>query len=201
MEYRLLGASGLEVSVLSFGTMTLSGEGRFAAMGNVQTEEARRQIEICIEAGVNLFDTADIYSFGKSEEVLGQALGARRKDIVLATKVFVRLEPDTNKAGLSRRHILEACDEPPPSGNRLHRSLPGPQLRLPHTPGRDSARLRGSDPRREDPLRRLLQLLGLATHEGPVHLGPARDSALHLAADQLFAAGPRRRARTGARRP
>ena len=74
MEYRLLGASGLEVSVLSFGTMTLGGEGRFAAMGNVQAEEARRQVEICIEAGVNVFDTADIYSFGKSEEVLGQAL-------------------------------------------------------------------------------------------------------------------------------
>jgi aryl-alcohol dehydrogenase-like predicted oxidoreductase len=110
MEYRLLGASGLEVSVLSFGTMTLGGEGRFAAMGNVQAEEARRQVEICIEAGVNLFDTADIYSFGKSEEVLGQALGARRKDIVLATKVFVRLEPGANKAGLSRRHILEACE-------------------------------------------------------------------------------------------
>ncbi len=110
MEYRLLGASGLEVSALSFGTMTLGGEGRFAAMGNVQVEEARRQIEICIEAGVNLFDTADIYSFGKSEEVLGQALGARRKDIVLATKVFVGLEPGTNKSGLSRRHILEACD-------------------------------------------------------------------------------------------
>src|ERR1017187_8916146 len=110
MEYRLLGASGLEVSVLSFGTMTLSGEGRFAAMGNVQTEEARRQIEICIEAGVNLFDTADIYSFGKSEEVLGQALGARRKDIVLATKGFNRRSPSTNKVGLSRRQITEACD-------------------------------------------------------------------------------------------
>ncbi|MGA2737608.1 MAG: aldo/keto reductase [Bryobacteraceae bacterium] len=110
MEYRLLGASGLEVSVLSFGTMTLGGEGRFAAIGNVQVAEARRHVEICIEAGVNLFDTADIYSFGKSEEVLGQALGARRKDIVLATKVFVRLEPGANKAGLSRRHILEACD-------------------------------------------------------------------------------------------
>ena len=93
MEYRFLGASGLEVSVLSFGTMTLGGEGRFAAMGNVQVEEARRLVEICIDAGVNLFDTADIYSFGKSEEVLGQALGARRKDIVLATKVFVRSNP------------------------------------------------------------------------------------------------------------
>lgn len=110
MEYRLLGSSGLEVSILSFGTMTLGGEGRFAAMGNVQADEARRQIEICIDAGVNLFDTADIYSLGKSEEVLGQALGSRRKDIVLATKVFNRLEPGTNKAGLSRRHIMEACE-------------------------------------------------------------------------------------------
>jgi aryl-alcohol dehydrogenase-like predicted oxidoreductase len=110
MEYRLLGASGLEVSILSFGTMTLGGEGRFAAMGNVQVEEAGRHVEICIDAGVNLFDTADIYSFGKSEEVLGSALGAHRKDIVLATKVFVRLEPGTNKAGLSRRHIIEACE-------------------------------------------------------------------------------------------
>jgi len=110
MEYRLLGASGLQVSVLSFGTMTLGGEGRFAAMGNVQVEEARRHVEICMEAGVNVFDTADVYSFGKSEEVLGQALGARRKDVVLATKVFVALEPGTNKGGLTRRHILEACD-------------------------------------------------------------------------------------------
>ncbi len=110
MEYRLLGASGLEVSVLSFGTMTLGGEGRFAAMGNVQAEEARRLVDICIDAGINLFDTADIYSLGKSEEVLGEALGARRKEIVLATKAFVRLEPGTNKAGLSRRHIVDACE-------------------------------------------------------------------------------------------
>ena len=110
MELRLLGNSGLEVSALSFGTMTLGGEGRFAAMGNVQVEEARRLIEICLEAGVNTFDTADIYSLGKSEEVLGQALGARRKDVVLATKVFARLEPGHHKAGLSRKHIVEACE-------------------------------------------------------------------------------------------
>lgn len=110
MEYRLLGASGLEVSILSFGTMTLGGEGRFAAMGNVQAEEARRLVEICLEAGVNLFDTADIYSLGKSEEVLGQALGAHRKDIVLATKGFARLEAGTNRAGLTRRHLTEACE-------------------------------------------------------------------------------------------
>ena len=110
MEYRFLGASGLEVSVLSFGTMTLGGQGRFAAMGNVQVEEARRQVEICLEAGVNLFDTANMYSAGKSEEVLGQALGAHRKDVVLASKVFFRLQPGPNKNGLSRRHILESCE-------------------------------------------------------------------------------------------
>ena len=110
MEYRLFGGSGLEVSVLSFGTMTLGGEGRFAAMGNVQVEEARRHMEICIEAGVNLFDTADVYSFGKSEEVLGQALGARRKEIVLATKAFSRLAPGANQAGLSRRYLIDACE-------------------------------------------------------------------------------------------
>lgn len=111
MDYRFLGASGLEVSTFSFGTMTLGGEGRFAAMGNVQVEEARRLVGICIDSGVNLFDTADIYSNGKSEEVLGQALGAHRKEIVLATKVFNRLGPGKNKAGLSRRHIIEACDD------------------------------------------------------------------------------------------
>ena len=110
MEYRLFGSSGLQVSVLSLGTMTLGGEGRFAAMGNVQVEEARRFIEICMEAGINVFDTADIYSFGKSEEVLGKALGDRRKDIVLATKCFVQIEPGTNRSGLSRKHIIEACE-------------------------------------------------------------------------------------------
>src|SRR4051812_8697445 len=103
MEYRFLGASGLEVSVLSFGTMTMGGEGRFAAMGNVQVDEARRLVEICIEAGVNLFDTANMYSAGKSEEVLGKALGARRKDVVLATKAFFRTGDGPNKGGLSRK--------------------------------------------------------------------------------------------------
>jgi len=110
VEYRFLGASGLEVSVLSLGTMTLGGEGRFAAMGNLQVEEARHLIGVSIDAGINLFDTADIYSFGKSEEVLGQALGARRKEVVLATKVFARMEPGANQAGLSRRRIIEACE-------------------------------------------------------------------------------------------
>ena len=110
MEYRLLGSSGLEVSAISFGTMTLGGEGRFAAMGNVQVEEATRLVNVCLEAGVNFFDTADIYSIGKSEEVLGKALGLHRKDVVLATKVFNRLGPGTNRCGLSRQNIMAACE-------------------------------------------------------------------------------------------
>jgi aryl-alcohol dehydrogenase-like predicted oxidoreductase len=110
MEMRLLGRSGLRVSALGFGTMTFGGEGFFAPVGNTQVEEARRQIDISIEAGVNLFDTADVYSVGKSESILGQALGARRKDVLIATKVFGRMGERPNDVGLSRTHIIEACE-------------------------------------------------------------------------------------------
>lgn len=110
MELRFLGNSGLQVSVLSFGTMTFGGEGRFLNMGNTQAEDARRLIEICIESGVNLIDTADIYSNGKSEDVLGAALGSRRKDLLVATKVFNRMGPGAHDVGLSKQHIIDACE-------------------------------------------------------------------------------------------
>ncbi len=110
METRLLGRSGLRVSSLGFGTMTFGGEGFFAPVGNTQVEEARRLIDICIEAGVNLFDTADVYSVGKSESILGQALGGRRKEVIIATKVFGRMGQGPNDVGLSRHHIIEACE-------------------------------------------------------------------------------------------
>ena len=105
-----MGRSGLRVSALGFGTMTFGGEGFFAGVGNTQVEEARRLIDIAIEAGINLFDTADVYSVGKSETILGQALGARRKDVLIATKVFGRMGQGPNDVGLSRSHILEACE-------------------------------------------------------------------------------------------
>jgi aryl-alcohol dehydrogenase-like predicted oxidoreductase len=111
LESRFLGHSGLQVSVLSFGTMTFGGEGRFQNMGNIQVDEARRLIDICLEAGINTFDTADIYSFGKAEEVLGPALGARRKDVILATKVFNRMGPGAHQIGLSRLHIIEGVED------------------------------------------------------------------------------------------
>lgn len=111
MEMRFLGASGLHVSVLGFGTMTLGdGKGRFAGIGNTSGEDARRQIDICLDAGVNLFDSADVYSAGRSEQVLGEALSTRRKDVVIATKAFGRTGHAVHDIGLSRRHLIDACE-------------------------------------------------------------------------------------------
>jgi len=111
MEYRLLGRSGLKVSVFSFGAMTFGdGSGHFASVGDTHGEAALRQVDMCLDAGVNLFDTADIYTKGQSEQLLGQALGTRRKDVLIATKCFGRMGPGVNDMGASRRHIVEACE-------------------------------------------------------------------------------------------
>ena len=85
MEYRLLGHSGLKVSTITLGTMTMGGKGAFAKVGNVGLAEASRQIDVCLDAGVNLIDTADVYSDGASEEIIGEALGGKRKSGVLAS--------------------------------------------------------------------------------------------------------------------
>jgi aryl-alcohol dehydrogenase-like predicted oxidoreductase len=77
MEYRVLGRSGLKVSTITMGTMTMGGSGDFAKVGNVGLDEARRQIDLCLDAGVNLIDTADVYSHGASEEILGEALAGQ----------------------------------------------------------------------------------------------------------------------------
>jgi aryl-alcohol dehydrogenase-like predicted oxidoreductase len=110
MEYRHLGRSGLKVSAFSFGAMTFGGSGSFSTIGATRAEEARKQIDMCLEAGVNLFDTADIYSGGESEEVLAEALGARRKQVLIATKAFGAMGPGVNELGASRQHIVEACE-------------------------------------------------------------------------------------------
>lgn len=111
MEMRFLGKSGLEVSAFGFGTMTFSdGEGMFGGVGATRGDDARRQVDMCIDAGVNLFDTADVYAAGRSEEILGQALGAKRKDVIVATKAFGRMGRGAHDTGLSRRHLIEACD-------------------------------------------------------------------------------------------
>lgn len=110
MEYRSLGRSGLKVSAFSFGAMTFGGAGMFATIGQTKGSDAKRQIDMCLEAGVNLFDTADLYSEGQSEEVLADALGPRRSAVLIATKFFGQTSPGVNNVGGSRHHILEACE-------------------------------------------------------------------------------------------
>ena len=110
MEQRLLGKSGLSVPVLSFGTMTIGGKGRFSSMGNMGVPEARRMLDICADAGVTLIDTADVYSLGGSEEVLGEALEGKRQRFEISTKAFSRMGPGPHEVGLSRQHLMEACE-------------------------------------------------------------------------------------------
>ncbi len=111
MEYRLLGRSGLKVSALTLGTMTMGGKGDFAQVGNVGVKEARRQIDLCLDAGVNLIDTADVYSAGASEEIIGQALGGKRKNgVLIATKARFAMGDGPNDAGTSRYHLIRACE-------------------------------------------------------------------------------------------
>lgn len=110
MEYRYVGGSGLNVSVLALGTMTFGGLGSFANVGATDVHEAVKQIDQCLEAGINLFDTADVYSAGKSEEILGQALGSRRDNVLIATKVRSQMGGGRNDGGLSRHHLISGCE-------------------------------------------------------------------------------------------
>ena len=109
MEYRLLGRSGLKVSVVTMGTMTF-GRAKDGVLGSVDTAEAKRQIDQCIDAGVNLIDTADVYANGASEEIVGEALGAKRPEVLIATKVRFPMGKGPNDRGLSRHYIIAECE-------------------------------------------------------------------------------------------
>jgi aryl-alcohol dehydrogenase-like predicted oxidoreductase len=112
MEYRRLGASGLKVPALSFGTGTFGGRGPlFAAWGNTAGPEARRLVDICLDAGVTMFDTADVYSQGASEEVLGEAIRGRRDRLLISTKTALPTGDGPNDAGSSRARLIKACDD------------------------------------------------------------------------------------------
>ena len=111
MEYRQLGGSGLRVPVLAFGTATFGGGNEFFKQwGSTQVDEATRLVDIALEAGVNFFDTADVYSHGMAEEILGEAIKSRRDKILLATKACFRMEPGPNGLGASRYHLVRACE-------------------------------------------------------------------------------------------
>lgn len=111
MEYRFLGRSGLKVPVLSFGTGTFGGSGPlFGAWGTTDIEEARRLVAICLEAGVNLFDTADVYSNGASEEVLGAAIKRQRDSVLISTKMSLPMGDGPNDGGSSRFRIIRSVE-------------------------------------------------------------------------------------------
>jgi aryl-alcohol dehydrogenase-like predicted oxidoreductase len=110
MDYAKLGRSGLRISRLTLGTMTFGGAGQFRNVGATDVAGARRQIDMALEAGVNLIDTADIYSAGRAEEIVGEALGGRRDRVLLATKARFPMGAGPNDAGLSRQHLIEACE-------------------------------------------------------------------------------------------
>ena len=110
MEYRQLGRSGLKVPVLSFGTASFGGGGVFEAFGTTGVEEAKRLVSVCIEAGVTMFDSADVYSQGRAEEVLGAALRGRRDQVLISTKGAFRMGTGPNDIGSSRLHLISAVE-------------------------------------------------------------------------------------------
>lgn len=111
MEYRYLGASGLKVSALGFGAGTFGGKGPlFGAWGRSGVEEARRMVGLCLEAGVNLFDTADVYSDGESERILGAAIAEDREEVLLSTKIGLRSGAGPNDVGATRRHLVRSIE-------------------------------------------------------------------------------------------
>src|SRR6185369_13409772 len=111
MEFRQLGGSGLMVSALSFGAATFGGGNEFfRAWGNSDVAEARRLIDICLEAQINLFDTADIYSRGLSEEILGKALEGRRHEVLISSKGTFPMGEGPNDLGSSRHHLIRAVE-------------------------------------------------------------------------------------------
>ena len=110
MEYRQLGHSGLRISALTLGTMTFGGRGGFSAVGATGIDGARRQVDMCLDAGVNLIDTADVYSGGLAEEITGEVIKGRRDMLLLSSKVRMAMGDGPNDAGLSRQHIIAGCD-------------------------------------------------------------------------------------------
>lgn len=110
MDYRQLGRSGLKISTITMGTMSFGGTGNFANVGTTGVDEARRQVDMCLDAGVNLVDTADVYSAGLSEQIVGEVLEGRYDRTLIATKARFPAGNGPNDAGLSRHHLIRACE-------------------------------------------------------------------------------------------
>lgn len=112
MDYRQLGGSGFKVPVLSLGTGTFGGRGKFfEGFGNSDVEEATRIVDVALEAGLNMFDSADVYSAGLAEEILGRAIKGRRDQVILSTKATFTMGTGPNDVGSSRFHLIKSCED------------------------------------------------------------------------------------------
>ena len=109
MKYNQLGNSGILVSELCMGTMSFGSSGYWSVVGSLGYEDSKRLVDIAIDSGINYFDSADVYSHGQSEDILGKAVKDKRKDVIIATKVRGRMSKEINDVGLSRKHIIESC--------------------------------------------------------------------------------------------
>ena len=164
MEYRQLGNSGLRVSTITLGTMGFGGTGWASPVGHIDVEGARRQIALARDAGVNLIDTADVYSHGLSEEIVGQALGSGREEMLIATKVRFPMSSEPNDAGLSRHHIIKGAEA---------------SLRRLGTDHIDLYQVHGWDG--QTPLEETLEALDSLVRSGKVrYIGSSNFSAWHL---------------------
>ncbi|WP_416799423.1 aldo/keto reductase [Ciceribacter azotifigens] len=110
MEYRQLGRSGLRVSAVSMGTFSFGGKGDFAMVASQGVKEAQRLVDTCIDGGINLFDTANMYSMGRSEEILGEVLEGRRDKVLVSSKARMRIGDGPNDEGVSRYHLIRECE-------------------------------------------------------------------------------------------
>jgi aryl-alcohol dehydrogenase-like predicted oxidoreductase len=110
MEYRVLGRSGLKVSAIAMGTFSFGGVGAFAKVASQDVADAKRLIDVCIDGGVNLFDTANMYSLGRSEEILGEALKGKRDRVLISSKARMRIGDGPNDEGTSRFHLIRECE-------------------------------------------------------------------------------------------
>ena len=164
MQYRQLGRSGLRVSVLSLGTMTFGGAGVFSKVGRTDVEGAGRLIDRALEAGVNLLDTANIYSAGQSEEIIGQVMRGRWADTLVVTKARMRTGSGPNQGGSSRHHLISECEK---SLVRLHKET----IDLFYLHEWDG----------ETPLEETLEALDILTRDGKIrYAGVSNFSAWHL---------------------
>ncbi|HVC24421.1 MAG TPA: aldo/keto reductase [Acidimicrobiales bacterium] len=164
MEYRQLGSSGLMVSSLALGTMSFGGRGGFAQVGTSEVDEARRIVDMALDAGVNVVDTADIYSLGRSEEIVGEVLAGRRDRVVLATKARFALDGGPNEGGLSRGYLVRACEA---------------SLRRLNTDYIDLYQVHERDGR--TPVEETLDALDTLVHQGKVrYVGCSNHSAWHV---------------------